>query len=267
MLLNILPREITEVLKDHPGTIAERFEKASILFADIVGFTTMSARMTAEEMVKLLNEVFSFFDSLVDTYNLEKIRTIGDNYMVASGVPRPRTDHARALALMALDMRDYVRHSDNAGRGLVNFRIGINSGPVVAGVIGYRKFQYDVWGEAVNTASRMESHGVPGEIQTSRATYELLKDEFIFRPRGIIEVKGMGEMETLFLVDRNTCSWSTGTPVPGRPEHLIRNRMRGRLLRGTAGPRPRIPVLRRAERFRSQISQTSQTGAVTPRTW
>ena len=208
LLLNILPREISVILKDRPGTIADRFEEASVLFADIVGFTILSARMSPEEMVQLLNEVFSFFDSLVDKYDLEKIRTIGDNYMVASGVPRPRPDHASALARMALDMRTYVCDGHTALKELLQFRIGINSGPVVAGVIGRRKFQYDIWGDTVNTASRMESNGVPGEIQITRNTFDLIKDDFVCRARGRSEFKGIGEMETWFLVDRRIGSAS-----------------------------------------------------------
>lgn len=202
LLLNILPKEITEQLATQSGTIADRFENASILFADIVGFTTLSKEMGPEEMVGLLNLTFSYFDYLADKYGVEKIRTIGDNYMCAAGVPRPRADHARALALMALEMMDYASGVRIPTGQRLQFRIGINSGPVVAGVIGSKKFQYDVWGTVVNTASRMESQGLPGEIQITRATYDLLKDEFICEPRGSIEVKGIGEMETWFLVGR-----------------------------------------------------------------
>lgn len=146
-------------------------------------------------MVELLNEAFSFFDSLLDKYGVEKIRTIGDSYMVASGVPKGRPDHAQALVRMALDMRDFIAgHTFRNGRQ-VSFRIGINSGSMIAGVIGKRKFVYDVWGDAVNIASRMESHGMGGMIQITRATYECIKDEFICEPRGTVNVKGKGEME------------------------------------------------------------------------
>jgi adenylate cyclase len=151
-------------------------------------------------MVELLNEIFSHFDSLVEKYGVEKIRTIGDNYMVASGVPTPRPDHAQALARMALDMRDYITGSPPSYGKRLDFRIGINSGPVVAGVIGHRKFQYDLWGDPVNTASRMESSGVPGKIQISRETHELIKDGFIWDLRGNVQVKGKGEMETWYLI-------------------------------------------------------------------
>ena len=202
LLLNILPREIAQTLKvkDQPGTIAQRFDQASVLFADMVGFTPLSAQMTPEEMVELLNTIYSFYDSLTEKYGLEKIRTIGDNYMVASGVPSPRPDHAQALARMALEMCQYFNGGSRLAIDGLNFRIGINSGPVVAGVIGHKKFQYDIWGPTVNTASRMESHGLPGKVQIAQATYELLKDEFVCEPRGMVEVKGVGEVETWFLV-------------------------------------------------------------------
>jgi class 3 adenylate cyclase len=196
LLLNILPREVSEQLKSSSGTIARRFGEASILFADIVGFTVLSARMGAEETVGLLNRVFSFFDSLVDKYDLEKIRTIGDNYMVVAGVPRPCPDHAGSLASMALEMRDY------AATLPLELRIGLSCGPVVAGVIGRKKFQYDVWGEAVNAASRMESHGLPGQIQITGAAHELLQGKFLCRHRGRISVKGIGPMDTWLLLSR-----------------------------------------------------------------
>lgn len=199
LLLNILPKEIAAILKNEDRTIAEHFDGASILFADMVGFTPLTAQMAPGEMVDLLNEVFSYFDSLVDKYGLEKIRTIGDSYMVAAGVPRPRPDHAQALAKMALDIQAYMHtHPSCVSRNL-DFRIGINSGPVVAGVIGRKKFIYDLWGDVVNTASRMESHGTPGKIQITRATYELVRDQFECERRGTVAVKGKGEMETWYL--------------------------------------------------------------------
>jgi guanylate cyclase len=196
--LNILPKEIVAILRNEPRTIADHFEGASILFADVVNFTPLSATMTPTELVELLNEVFSYFDLLIEKYGLEKIKTIGDCYMVASGVPRPRTDHAQVLTAMALEMRDYVSQHEFCGRKLT-FRIGLNSGPVVAGVIGRKKYIYDLWGDAVNTASRMESHGQGGIIQITRATYELVKDEFMCEPRGTVNVKGKGEMEVWFV--------------------------------------------------------------------
>jgi guanylate cyclase len=200
LLLNILPKEIAEILKNEERTIADHFPGASILFADMVGFTPMTASMTPAAMLELLNEVFTFFDALVDKYNVEKIRTIGDSYMVAAGVPRARPDHAQALAHMALEMRTFVQTNPACVSRQLNFRIGINSGPVVAGVIGRKKFIYDLWGDAVNTASRMESHGTPGCIQITRDTYELIKGEFVCEPRGRIAVKGKGDMETWYLV-------------------------------------------------------------------
>jgi len=195
LLLNILPREIAAILKNESRTIADHYNEASVLFADMVGFTPLSAQLPPVEMVELLNEVFSFFDSLLDKYGVEKIRTIGDSYMVASGVPRGRSDHAQALARMALEMRDYIfTHTFRNGQR-VSFRIGINSGSMIAGVIGRRKFVYDVWGDAVNIASRMESHGLGNAVQITQATYELIRDEFVCEPRGTVNVNGKGEME------------------------------------------------------------------------
>jgi guanylate cyclase len=195
LLLNILPKEIAAILKNESRTIADQYDQASVLFADMVGFTPLSAQLPPAEMVELLNEVFSYFDSLVDKYNVEKIRTIGDSYMVASGVPRGRSDHAQALVRMGLEMRDYIATHTFCHNQQVNFRIGINSGSMIAGVIGRRKFVYDVWGDAVNVASRMESHGIGGAVQITQATYELIKDEFVCQPRGTVNVKGKGEME------------------------------------------------------------------------
>jgi len=154
----------------------------------------MSATMTASELVALLNEVFSYFDELVEKYGAEKIKTIGDCYMVAAGVPSMSSDHAKVLTHLALDIRDYVSRHDFRGKRLA-FRIGINSGPVIAGVIGNKKFAYDLWGDTVNTASRMESHGVGGIIQITENTYNLIGDEFVCEPRGIINVKGKGDMK------------------------------------------------------------------------
>jgi adenylate cyclase len=200
LLLNILPKEIAAILKNENRTIADHYDSASVLFADMVGFTPLSAELAPVEMVELLNEAFSFFDSLLDKYGVEKIRTIGDSYMVAAGVPRRRADHAQALVHMALEMRDYIStHTFKNGRR-VNFRIGINSGSMIGGVIGRRKFVYDVWGDAVNVASRMESHGLSGAIQVTRATYELIKADFICEPRGAVNVKGKGEMEVWLVV-------------------------------------------------------------------
>ena len=200
LLTNILPTSIAERLKAASETIADHFGSASILFADVVGFTSLAHRLAPDEVVGILDELFSRFDMLVERHGLEKIKTIGDAYMAAAGVPDPSPDHARRTALLALDMREAVATSAVAVRFGLELRIGINSGPVVAGVIGSKRFLYDLWGDAVNTASRMQSQSTPGEIQITHATYELLKDEFVCRRRGTILVKGKGEMETWYLV-------------------------------------------------------------------
>lgn len=200
LLVNVLPGSIAARLKATDATIADHFDATSILFADVVDFTPLSQRLPPAEVVGILDRLFSHFDALVERHGLEKIKTVGDCYMAAAGVPDPHEDHARRAALLALDMRDAVRTSGAAGREGLELRIGINSGPVVAGVIGRKRFIYDLWSDAVNTASRMESHSTPGEIQITRATYELLGDEFVCTPRGTILVKGKGEMETWFLV-------------------------------------------------------------------
>jgi adenylate cyclase len=200
LLLNILPRSIADKLKANAQPIADQFASASILFADVVDFTPWSEQRAPAEVVGSLDHLFSHFDELAERYGVEKIKTIGDCYMVAAGVPTPRPDHARALALMALDMLEAIRADDHVGQLGFELRLGINSGPVVAGVIGRKRFLYDLWGDAVNTASRMESHGTPGRIQITRATYELLADEFECEPRGTIAIKGKGEVEAWYLV-------------------------------------------------------------------
>ncbi len=202
LLLNILPASIAQQLKAQTQPIADQFTSASILFADVVDFTPWAERLAPAEVVGILDQLFSHFDALAERHGLEKIKTIGDCYMAAAGVPTPREDHAPALALMALDMLDVMRASDDVGQLGLELRVGINSGPVVAGVIGRKRFLYDLWGDAVNTASRMESHGTPGRIQITRATYELLGDGFECEPRGTIVVKGKGEMEVWYLVGR-----------------------------------------------------------------
>jgi guanylate cyclase len=202
LLLNILPRSIAEKLKAQTQPIADQIGSASILFADVVDFTPWSERLQPAEVVGYLDRLFSHFDDLAERYGLEKIKTIGDCYMVAAGVPTPRPDHAQALALMALDMLDAMRSHDDVRDLGLELRVGINSGSVVAGVIGRKRFLYDLWGDAVNTASRMESHGTPGRIQITRATYELLADEFECEARGRITVKGKGEIEAWYLVGR-----------------------------------------------------------------
>jgi adenylate cyclase len=200
LLLNILPRSIADRLKAETQPIADQIGSASILFADVVDFTPWSEQLEPAEVVGFLDHLFSHFDELAERHGLEKIKTIGDCYMVAAGVPTPRPDHARALALMALDMLEAMRADGGVGHLGLELRVGINSGPVVAGVIGRKRFLYDLWGDAVNTASRMESHGAPGRIQITRTTYELLADEFECEPRGTITVKGKGEIETWYLI-------------------------------------------------------------------
>ncbi len=201
LLRNILPDEIAERLKDSSASIAEHFDHASVLFADVVSFTPMSAQMSPAELVAMLNDVFSEFDQLVERHGLEKIKTIGDCYMVAAGVPLPRADHAQALTQLALDMQALVASRDFQGHPL-RFRIGLNSGPLIAGVIGRRKFIYDLWGDAVNTASRMESHATGGAIQITEATYELIKDDFVCEAQGTLNVKGKGEMKVWYVLNK-----------------------------------------------------------------
>jgi adenylate cyclase len=199
LLLNVLPEAIAARLKESTGIIAEGFPDVTVLFADIVGFTPLARTMEPEALVELLNELFTRFDALAASHGLEKIKTIGDAYMVAGGLPTPRPDHAEAVADMALAMREAVeRVSRETGHPLA-IRIGIDTGPVVAGVIGQAKFTYDLWGDTVNTASRMESHGVPGSIQVTERTFERLRTRYILTQRGSIEVKGKGEMRTYLL--------------------------------------------------------------------
>jgi class 3 adenylate cyclase len=200
LLLNVLPEPIAARLRDSHETIADGYDEVTVLFADIVDFTAMSSGASPAEVVGLLDELFTTFDDLAERHGLEKIKTIGDAYMVAGGIPEARPDHAEAVAEMALDMVDAVaRRTD--GRDL-RIRIGIDTGPVVAGVIGRRKFIYDLWGDTVNTASRMESHGLPGAIQVTERTHRRLCDRYAFSERGTVQVKGKGEMPTWLLLGR-----------------------------------------------------------------
>jgi adenylate cyclase len=204
LLLNILPEPIADRLKQGQSTIADSFAEVTVLFADVVGFTRLSTHMSPTELVALLNEIFSTFDRLAEQHGLEKIKTIGDAYMVVGGLPTARPDHAGAVAEMALDMqRAIVQFRAENGKPL-SIRIGIHTGPVVAGVIGTRKFSYDLWGDTVNTASRMESHGLGGGIQVTAKTYERLRDKYLFEERGLIQVKGKGEMMAYLLLGRKT---------------------------------------------------------------
>lgn len=203
LLLNILPADIANKLKTDKSLIAEYYPSASVLFADLVGFTPLTEKMAPQEMIELLNRVFSYFDALTEKYGLEKIRTIGDNYMVASGVPIPREDHAKAIANMALDIIAYTKDISLKRGEEINFRVGINSGPMTGGVIGIKKFQYDVWGDTVNIASRMESQGEAGKIQITDNTYQFIKNDFTFIERLGVNIKGKGNMKTYFLINKN----------------------------------------------------------------
>jgi class 3 adenylate cyclase len=211
LLLNVLPAPIAARLKQDQGIIAEQFDDVTVLFADIVDFTMLAARITPTELVGVLNEIFSLFDQLAEQHELEKIKTIGDAYMVVGGLPVTRADHAEAVANMALDMRRAMARFNAEHGELFTMRIGISSGPAVAGVIGTTKFAYDLWGDTVNTASRMESHGLPGHIQVSAATYKRLREAYRFTARGLIDVKGKGPMRT-YLLDRKK--------APRRSSHI-----------------------------------------------
>ena len=202
LLLNVLPAPVAERLKRSEAVIADGFDGVTVLFADIVGFTPLSASLTPKEVVTLLNTLFTVFDRLVDSYGLEKIKTIGDAYMVAAGVPVPRDDHAAAVADLALEMRVELARLREEIEAPLDVRIGVDSGPAVAGVIGKRKFSYDLWGDTVNTASRMESHGLAGEIHVTQRSWMLLRETHRLRDRGVIEVKGKGSMRTYFLDGR-----------------------------------------------------------------
>jgi len=215
LLLNVLPRAIAERLKGRreeigdsfPEVIADSFPEVTVLFADIVGFTKFSTGVSPERLVVLLNEIFTDYDTIADNRGLEKIKSIGDAYMAAAGLPVPVDDHAVRAAHMALDMIDALARFNERSGYRFQIRIGINSGAVVAGVIGKRKFIYDLWGAAVNTASRMESHGVAGRVQITEATRLRLGDPFLFEERGAIDVKDMGELRTWFLAGRSSASF------------------------------------------------------------
>lgn len=202
LLLNVLPQPIAERLKRGEKTIADSFAEATVLFADIANFTELSSHISPAELVNLLNDIFSAFDNLADQHEVEKIKTIGDAYMVVGGVPNPRPDHVAKIADMALDMIEAVRQFKTSNNQLVTLRIGIHTGPVVAGVIGARKFIYDLWGDTVNIASRMESQGEAGQIQVTDAVHERLKKRYRFQERGNLDVKGKGLMSTHWLLER-----------------------------------------------------------------
>ncbi|HEY9763370.1 MAG TPA: adenylate/guanylate cyclase domain-containing protein [Trichocoleus sp.] len=202
LLLNILPQPIADRLKEGQSSIADGFAEATVLFADLVNFTQLSQEINPPHLISFLNEIFCRFDRLTEKHGLEKIKTIGDAYMVAGGIPVPRADHTEAIAEMALDMRAEILKFSVAHQHKFDIRIGINSGPVIAGVIGAKKFIYDLWGDTVNVASRMESHGLAGEIQVTEATYQQLKHLYTFQSRGAIQIKGKGKMKTYLLIGR-----------------------------------------------------------------
>jgi len=204
LLHNILPEKIASRLKKEGRTIADGFAQATILFADIVGFTKFSQTISPGKLVAILNDIFSRFDDLAEKHGLEKIKTIGDAYMVAAGIPEERKDHAQAMAQFALEMLDVLKAYGKETGIPIQIRVGINSGPVVAGVIGKRKFIYDLWGDSVNTAARMESHGESGQIQVTESTFHLLESDFNLTSRGAIEVKGKGKMTTYWLQSRHS---------------------------------------------------------------
>ncbi len=202
LLLNILPEQIANRLKETPGTIADGFNHVSVLFADIVGFTKLFEKHTPEVVVKMLNQIFSKFDTISRKYGAEKIKTIGDAYMLAAGIPETCNEHSSVVANCALDMLKAAGNLSDPDGHPVHIRIGIHTGPAIAGVIGTHKFSYDIWGDTVNTASRMESHGDVGKIQATKEIYENLKNSFIFEARDAIYVKGKGKMETFWLTGR-----------------------------------------------------------------
>lgn len=207
LLLNVLPQSIVERLKEHSiiredrltDLMVDSFTEATVLFADIVGFTHFAQSVSAEALVNILNDIFTRFDRIADMHGIEKIKTIGDAYMAVAGLPLPVADHARRICIMALDMLKAMKHFNQENQLDLHIRIGIDTGAVVAGVIGTRKFLYDLWGDVVNTASRMESHGLPGRIQITDATRSQLNKQFKLENRGVIEIKGKGEMHTWFL--------------------------------------------------------------------
>ena len=220
LLLNILPAPIAQRLRQGEMVIADQFDEMTVLFADVVDFTKLASRLSPTEVVDVLNGVFSIFDRLADRYGLEKIKTIGDAYMVVGGLTPEHADHAERVADMGLDMIGEVARFRNGHARDLEIRAGMHVGPAVAGVIGIKKFIYDVWGDTVNTASRMESHGVPGRLQVTESTYERLKDAFRFEPRGTVEVKGKGPTSTYLLVERIPVEADTAAAAPARPRSL-----------------------------------------------
>ena len=213
LLLNVLPASIAERLKAGEQTIADRLDEVTIVFSDLVGFTPLAQDRSADEIVDLLGDLVAQFDRLVEKHQMEKIRTAGDEYMAVAGAPESSRDHVRKAADLALDMLEVMgEYSDFFGNSL-EVRVGIDCGPVIAGVIGLKKFTYDVWGDTVNTASRMESHGVPGKIHVTERVRDRLQESYRFEERGLIDVKGKGQMQTYFLVGRQSAA-SVGDASP-----------------------------------------------------
>ena len=217
LLLNILPASVAERLK-RGEVVADYFDRVGVLFADIEGFTPYSSDMAPAELVDVLNKVFSGFDRLTEKYGLEKIKTIGDAYMVVSGLESCHPDHLTALANMALDMQSLMHDLQRSGALHLRLRVGIHAGPAMAGIIGMKKFSYDLWGDTVNVASRMESCGIAGQIQVTRDVYQLLKSDFSFEKRGHIPVKGKGEMLVYLL--RGRIHKASGVSFAGEPAPL-----------------------------------------------
>ena len=215
LLLNILPSQIAEELKQGHSNIANSHDQVTILFADLVGFTELSSKMPAIELVNLLNQIFSEFDRLAEFYGLEKIKTIGDAYMVVGGLPTPDRNHAVAIAEMALAMRECIAKFQGPAGNRLELRIGINTGAVVAGVIGTKKFIYDLWGDTVNVASRMESSGLAGQIQLAETTYGYLKTRYTIQARGLVKIKGKGQMQTYWLRGKKTNAAERFRPEAG----------------------------------------------------
>jgi guanylate cyclase len=225
LLLNVLPGPVAARLKEEDGIIADACPEVTVLFADIVGFTPLSERLPAPDLVAVLDRVFGCWDALASEYGVEKIKTIGDAYMVAAGIPLSRADHAEVIAELALAMEPEIERVAGETRFPLQVRIGIDSGPVIAGVIGRAKFIYDLWGDTVNTASRMESHAPPGTIQVTQRTYDRLRGRYQLRPRGMVEVKGKGPLNTYLLIgprDKVTPEGARQSRAPGDPsEELV----------------------------------------------
>jgi class 3 adenylate cyclase len=203
LLHNILPAEIVSRLKAKPGKIADKYSEASVLFADLVGFTELSSSMSPSRLVDIIDDIFGKFDLIVDNLGLEKIKTIGDAYMIVGGVPIENNNHAELISNAALEMQRAIKSFNKEKNENLNIRIGIHTGPLIAGVIGNKKLTYDIWGDTVNIASRMESHSENGKIQISETTYNLIKGKFLTEERGKIDIKGKGEMRTFYLLNSN----------------------------------------------------------------